>query len=85
MKVGSGRHDVNGGDESLKGDHRVVLDRSSTTLRDDIETLNRLEMDDENNEDVTMLLALKYRIARKTLLSAVAGAKTSSAFSSAFR
>jgi hypothetical protein len=76
--------DVNGGDENLKEECRVALDRSSTTLRHDIKTLNRLEMDDENNEDVTMLLALKYRIARKTLLSAVAGAKTSSAFSSAF-
>jgi hypothetical protein len=77
-------HDANRGDESLREECRVVLDCSTTTLSHDIETLNRLEMDDENNEDVTMLLALKYRIARKTLLSAVAGAKTSSAFSSAF-
>ena len=75
--------DVNGNDESLKEECSVVLDRSCTTLREDIEILNKLEMDEDNN-DVTMELAVKYRIARKTLLSAVAGAKTSSAFSSAF-
>jgi hypothetical protein len=75
--------DVNGNDETLKEECRDLLDLSPTTLGQDINTLNTLEEDEENN-DVTMVLALKYRIARKTLLSAVAGAKTSSAFSSAF-
>jgi len=71
-------------DEGLKEECGAALDRSSTTLRDDMETLNDLEINEENI-DVTMILALKYRIARKTLLSVGAGAKTSSAFSSVFR
>ncbi len=75
--------DVNGHDESLKEECQTLLDHSSSTLSDDIEALNRLETEEENY-DVVLVLALKYRIARKTLLSAVAGAKTSSAFSSAF-
>jgi len=76
--------DVNGArDESLKEECKLVLYRSSTTLIDDMQTLNELEAD-ENDNDITKVLALKYRIARKTLLSAVAGAKTSSAFTSAF-
>ena len=75
--------DVKSDDESLKEECQTALDRSLTSVRDDIETLNQLEMDSKNN-DIVLGLALKYRIARKTLLSAVAGAKTSSAFSSAF-
>lgn len=67
-------------DFGLQQECQMLLDESSTSLNEDRETLRRLE----NDGDITMVLALQYRIARKTLLSAVAGAKASSAFSSAF-
>ena len=70
-------------DKGLKDECQACLDCSSTTLQEDYEALGILEKDIRNN-DTTLILALKYRIARKTLLSAVAGAKASSAFSSAF-
>jgi hypothetical protein len=75
--------DVNGEDESLKEECRVVLNLSCTALQEDIDTLNKIEWN-KKHKDFQMELALRYRIARKTLLSAVAGVKTSSAFSSAF-
>ena len=75
--------DVNGEDESLKDECKVVLSLSSTTLQEDIDTLNKLRRNKKHNDD-QMELALNYRTARKTLLSAVAGVKTSSGFSSAF-
>ena len=75
--------DVNGEDESLKDECKVVLSLSSTTLQEDIDTLNKLKRNKKHTDD-QMELALNYRIARKTLLSAVAGVKTSSGFSSAF-
>lgn len=75
--------DVNSNEASLKDECQEILDCYSTSLHDDIETLRQLEIDN-THMDITMVLALQYRIARKTLLSAVAGAKTSSAFCSAF-
>jgi hypothetical protein len=75
--------DANGEDEGLKEERKVVLNVSSVTLQEDIDTLNKRKRNKKHNDD-QMELALKYRIARKTLLSAVAGVKTSSAFSSAF-
>ena len=74
---------VAGEDEGLKEECRAVLDNSSTSLADDIIELKKLESGDRD-ADVTMVLALKYRIAQKTLLTAVAGVKTSSAFTSVF-
>lgn len=76
-------NDVNSEDKSLKEECMAVLDEARSTLGDDIQTLKKLENDEENS-DITKVLALKYRIARKTLLTAVAGAKTTSVFSSAF-
>lgn len=49
---------VDSGDEDIENEGRILLDRSSTTLRYDIEALNDFEMD-KININVTMALALK--------------------------
>jgi hypothetical protein len=66
--------DVNSEDESLKVECKFVLNLSSTTLQEDIDTLIKIKRNKKHNDD-QMELALNYRIARKTLLSAVAGVK----------
>jgi hypothetical protein len=74
--------DVNTADEKLREECRKYLQASDTTLSDDVASLQQIK--GMNDRDWKVEMALQYRIARKTLLTAVGGVKTASAFSSAF-
>ncbi|KAL3922785.1 MAG: hypothetical protein SGILL_002016 [Bacillariaceae sp.] len=74
--------DVNASDEELQKECRNVLEGFDTSLADDIASLRQIETMAERDWDLEM--SLQYRIARKTLLTAVGGVRTASAFSSAF-
>jgi hypothetical protein len=77
-----GWDDVNSIDGGLKQMCRDMLENAETTLTQDLTSLNQLEQLEQRDRHLE--LALRYRIARKTLLSALAGEKPSSAFRSAF-
>jgi hypothetical protein len=83
-KVSVGWSDVNNRrhDQQLKRECKDMLNKAETTLTQDISSLYQLEQLEERDRHLE--LALKYRIARKTLLNAVAGERTASAFSSVF-
>ncbi|KAG7367317.1 SET methyltransferase domain containing protein [Nitzschia inconspicua] len=69
-------------DELYRGECRVLLNKGDTTLTDDIRSLKHIEALEER--DAHFELALKYRISRKSLLSAAGGTKSSSALFSSF-
>lgn len=69
-------------DERLRTESRTLLERAATSLTDDIKSLKQIE--NLLDRDTHIELALKYRISRKSLLSAAEGAKSSSAFFSSF-
>ena len=66
-------------DDCLRQECNEYLQTLETTLEDDILTLR-----DSKTLDDRLRMALEYRIARKTILSAVAGSRASTPFSSAF-
>eukprot|EP00546_Thalassionema_frauenfeldii_P014924 CAMPEP_0178911278 /NCGR_PEP_ID=MMETSP0786-20121207/9603_1 /TAXON_ID=186022 /ORGANISM="Thalassionema frauenfeldii, Strain CCMP 1798" /LENGTH=402 /DNA_ID=CAMNT_0020583701 /DNA_START=30 /DNA_END=1238 /DNA_ORIENTATION=- len=78
--------DVGTANEALKQDCRILLDAFETTLQEDQLLLRDFHEKVPASEDFRYTLALQYRIARKILLSAVAGQKTAStaSFTSAF-
>lgn len=78
--------DVGTASESLKQDCRQLLDAFETTLLEDQQLLLDFSEKGPAAEDFRYTIALQYRIARKILLSAVAGQKTAStsSFTSAF-